>query len=204
MLNIKSIKSIFKLMLLPKEFVDLLVNYSFIKINNVFTGSFPKIKGILFVKNKGHMRLGNGLHINSSLIANPIGGSVKTCLVTYSAKAKLIIGDRVFISNAAIVANEEIIIEDDVYIGASVKIYDTDFHSIYHGNRILGAKDPDIQSKPVTIKKCAFVGAHSIVLKGVTVGEGAVIGAGSVVTKNVGDYELWAGNPAKYIKPVNR
>ena len=167
-------------------------------------GSFPDIKGILFVRNKGCMQLGKEIRINSSLISNPIGGSTKTCLVTYSLGARLVIGDRVFMSNAAIVANREISIQDDVYIGASVKIYDTDFHSTYWYNRVLGAKDPDIQSKPVTIKKYAFIGAHSIVLKGVTIGQGAVIGAGSVITRDVGDFEMWGGNPARCIRNIPR
>lgn len=35
---------------------------------------------------------------------------------------------------------------------------------------------------------------------GVTIGDGAVIGAGSVVTKDVGPYEIWAGNPARFIR----
>lgn len=45
-----------------------------------------------------------------------------------------------------------------------------------------------------------FIGAHSIILKGVTIGECAIIGAGSVVTKDVGDDEIWGGNPAKCIR----
>lgn len=35
---------------------------------------------------------------------------------------------------------------------------------------------------------------------GVTIGDGAVIGAGSIVTKDVGPYEIWAGNPARFIR----
>lgn len=45
-----------------------------------------------------------------------------------------------------------------------------------------------------------WIGAGTTVLSGRTIGNGAVIGAGSVVTKNVGDYEIWAGNPAKFIR----
>lgn len=56
--------------------------------------------------------------------------------------------------------------------------------------------------KPVLIKDNAFIGAHSIILKGVTIGENSIIGAGSVVTKSVPDNQIWAGNPAKFIRNI--
>lgn len=45
-----------------------------------------------------------------------------------------------------------------------------------------------------------WVGRQSIIMAGVKIGDGAVIAAGSVVTKDVGDYEIVGGNPAKLIK----
>lgn len=45
-----------------------------------------------------------------------------------------------------------------------------------------------------------WLGIRTIVLGGVTIGDGAVIGGGSVVTKDVGPYEIWAGNPARFIR----
>lgn len=45
-----------------------------------------------------------------------------------------------------------------------------------------------------------WLGARAIIKSGVTIADGAVIGAGAVVTKNVGPYEIWAGNPAKLIR----
>lgn len=45
-----------------------------------------------------------------------------------------------------------------------------------------------------------WIGSNAIVKSGVRIGDGAVIGMGSVVTKSVGNYEIWAGNPAKLIK----
>ena len=45
-----------------------------------------------------------------------------------------------------------------------------------------------------------WIGGNAIILSGVKIGDGAVIGAGSVVTKDVADYEIVAGNPAKHIK----
>ena len=52
----------------------------------------------------------------------------------------------------------------------------------------------------VTIGNDVWIGRNVIILSGVSIGNGAVIAAGSVVTKNVGDYEIWGGNPCKFIK----
>ena len=49
-----------------------------------------------------------------------------------------------------------------------------------------------------------FIGARSIILKGVTIGEGAVIGAGSVITKDVPPMTVVAGNPAIIIKSLEK
>lgn len=56
----------------------------------------------------------------------------------------------------------------------------------------------------IYIKKGAYLGAHTIVCKPVTIGQGAVVGAGSVVTKDIPDYEVWAGNPARFRKKIVR
>lgn len=45
-----------------------------------------------------------------------------------------------------------------------------------------------------------WIGIRTVVLGGVTISDGAVIGAGSIVTKDVGPYEIWAGNPARFIR----
>lgn len=52
----------------------------------------------------------------------------------------------------------------------------------------------------VHLKRNAYIGCHTVICKPVTIGENAIVGAGSVVTKNIPDNEVWAGNPAHFIR----
>ena len=54
----------------------------------------------------------------------------------------------------------------------------------------------------VLIKRNAFVGMGSMIIKPVVIGENAIIGAGSIVTQNIPDNEVWAGNPARRIRTL--
>lgn len=55
---------------------------------------------------------------------------------------------------------------------------------------------------PVILKRGCWIGAAAIILPGVTIGEGAVVGAGAIVTRDVPDYTVVAGNPAREIKKI--
>ncbi len=52
----------------------------------------------------------------------------------------------------------------------------------------------------VIIKGNAYIGANTVICKPVTIGEGAIIGASSVVTRDIPPFEIWAGNPARFIR----
>lgn len=54
--------------------------------------------------------------------------------------------------------------------------------------------------RKVTIKDDVWIGTRAIILPGITVGKGAIIGAGSVVTKDVPDYAIVGGAPARVLK----
>ena len=111
-------------------------------------------------------------------------------------------GINVGISQAALIAIADITIGNNVKIGGGVKIYTTDFHSL---DPMIRKSKGDVKNrikKPVVIKENAFIGAHAIILKGVTVGENSIVGAGSVVTKDIPDNQIWAGNPARFIRNI--
>jgi acetyltransferase-like isoleucine patch superfamily enzyme len=84
-----------------------------------------------------------------------------------------------------------ITIENNVLIGAQVKLISNN-HDIYDR--------PVLTVKPVLIKEGAWIGAGVSILPGVTVGKYAVVGTNSVVTKDIPDYAVAVGIPAKIIK----
>lgn len=68
---------------------------------------------------------------------------------------------------------------------------------------ILKTKFSSNEYNPFALTKIGndvWIGANSLIKAGVIISDGAVVGMGSVVTKDIGPYEIWAGNPAKYIR----
>jgi len=166
-----------------------------------FNDAPPKIRGRMYLRlddDKSRIRFGNNVRINSGIAANPAGGT-RMIMVALDG-AEIIVGDHTGMSNATIIAAASIRIGQHVYLGAGCTLYDTDFHSVHHTDRING--NSNIKTAPVVVGDRVFVGAHAIVLKGVTIGDDAVIGAGSVVARNVPAGEIWAGNPAKFIRKL--
>lgn len=114
------------------------------------------------------------------------------------------IGDNVVIRPNSIlmaVKDAEIDIQKDVLIGSGVHIYVSNhkFDEIalpiyYQGNS---------PAKPVLIKEGSWIGANAVILPGVTIGRNAVVAAGSIVTKDVEDFTVVGGNPAKLIKRLS-
>jgi len=105
------------------------------------------------------------------------------------------IGERCHIYDSAFIDQDgDLEIGDQVYVGKEVVIINHDHDLSKDGNW------RDEIGRKLVIGDRAYLGYRSMILPQVNkIGEGAVIGAGSVITKDVGDWEVWAGNPAKKI-----
>ena len=123
----------------------------------------------------------------NSMVQAPLSGA---------ALDRLKIGNNVFInSNCLAMARGGITIEDDVMLAANVQLLSNN-HDEYDRQVLL--------CKPIHIKKGAWIGAGASILPGVTIGKYAIVGAGAIVTKDVGDYEVAVGVPAKTVKKLDQ
>lgn len=130
---------------------------------------------------------------------NPLISRSRNTLWAMTPGATLELGPGVGCSSICICAAKSIRIGEGTIFGADCLVVDNDFH--LPGAGWFWLDRPAETAKPVLIGRGCFIGARSIILKGVTIGDGCVIGAGSVVTSDVPPGYLATGNPAK-VRPL--
>lgn len=181
------------------RFMYFIHNFIRIKLNKIKFRTFPKINGKLIIQNAGLCRFGDGLQFNSSVTSNLVG-LYKPCTIGVLKGAELTIGNNTGFSGVSILCANKIEIGNNCNIGGNASIWDTDFHPLNYLERRVTIKGT--KTLPIKIGDDVFIGANCIILKGVTIGNRTIIGAGSVVTKNIPADEIWAGNPAKFIRKI--
>lgn len=157
--------------------------------HGVILNGFPGIRR----KGSGKLIIGDGVTLNSTRWSNALntGSSMNLC-VEHGATLEFKKGCG--ISASQIIANIGIEIGENSLIGAGCLICDSDMHEVP-----LGSGKPTAMA-PIKIGNNVFIGARSIILKGVTIGDGAVIGAGSVVAGDIPAHSISGGNPAKHLR----
>lgn len=197
----KVIRFLFRKLYIAKSKIVTLFLFKLNGVNfqNYITVGVPFIS----VTKNGIVVIGNNFKMNNTKGSNPIGREAK-CSFVISNSGVLRIGNNVGMSGCSIVCANSVQIDDNVKIGGNTCIYDTDFHSLAFEDRINFQLDKlNTKTKKVHLKKNSFIGAHTLILKGVTVGENGVVGAGSTLTKSIPENQIWAGNPAIFIKNLN-
>jgi acetyltransferase-like isoleucine patch superfamily enzyme len=180
-----------------------LVAYVRLRAHGAAVGRGLKVRGPirLHCHRTGSIRVGDHCRILSGFAGNPVGG-VARMAIWVGPGGRLQLGNRVGLSNSTIVCMRAVSIEDEVLLGGGSQVFDTDFHPLDAEERTR-SPHPRPRTAPVTIGRRAFVGGHSILLKGSVVGEGAVLGAGSVLRSRVPDGQVWAGNPARFLRRLD-
>jgi UDP-2-acetamido-3-amino-2,3-dideoxy-glucuronate N-acetyltransferase len=120
---------------------------------------------------------------------------------------KCSLGQNVFVGNRVVIGNnvkiqnnvsvyDNVTLEDDVFCGPSMV-----FTNVYNPRSAVTRKE---EYRNTLVKKGATLGANCTIVCGVTIGNYAFVGAGSVITKNVPDFALMVGVPARQIGWMSR
>lgn len=128
------------------------------------------------------------------ILANAnIGSECNICSHVF-IENDVIIGDRVTIKNG-VQLWDGIRVGNDVFIGPNVTFTNDLFpRSKHYPNKYL----------PTNVEDGASIGAGAVILPGLTIGAGALVAAGAVVTRSVGPRSLVRGNPAKYVRHLEK
>jgi acetyltransferase-like isoleucine patch superfamily enzyme len=108
-----------------------------------------------------------------------------------------IVGRRCKISSHSFIC-EGVEIEDEVFVGHSV-MFTNDRFPLATTEAGELQTEADWQVRPTRVRKRASIGSNATILPNITIGVGAIVGAGAVVTRDVPDYAIVAGVPARVI-----
>lgn len=175
-----------------------LINHCCIKDNGAVIYPEAKIQNSSNIKD--NIIIGEQSHILGTLLVWENCGKIQIGKSTY-------IGD-----GSKVYSAKSIKIGDRVQIAHDCNIFDNNIHSLnpyeryeefMHNVSKRVKKLYPLNEKEVIIEDDAWIGANVSILKGVKIGKGAIVGIGSVVVKDVDDYEIVVGNPARVIKKLN-
>jgi maltose O-acetyltransferase len=139
-------------------------------------GLFLKVRGVL-----------------SSLVLKKCGQNLKvSSFVNIYNPQRVSMGHNVYIGYCTYLGNGDITLADEVIIGPFC-VLSAGNHSIKNGSYRFG----EYQYGSISIGKGTWLGAHCVVTSNVKIGQGCLIAAGSVVTKDVNDFSIVGGVPAK-------
>jgi carbonic anhydrase/acetyltransferase-like protein (isoleucine patch superfamily) len=118
----------------------------------------------------------------------------ETNRITVFAGARIEIGDDTLVNGAMLHAKREITIGRNALIGFGARVIDADLHD-------LDSETPE-RVAPVKIGDRVWIGADTVVLRGVSIGDDSVVGAGSIVTRDLPSRVLALGSPARVVREI--
>lgn len=146
------------------------------------------------------VRLGEGVTIHHPQLVNLYGcavgaGSRIGAFVEIQKNAH--VGERCKVSSHTFIC-EGVTIEDEVFVGHGVMFINDTFPRAANEDGS-AQSEADWTVVPTLVKQRASIGSNATIMGGVTIGRNALVGAGAVVTKDVPDYGIVAGVPARVV-----
>jgi acetyltransferase-like isoleucine patch superfamily enzyme len=133
-------------------------------------------------------------------------------LFNLGAAGQVVIGEFCYFHEAILLCDQQIQIGSHVFIGWQATLSDADFHPIDplsrlrdavacspQGRRANQPRQP-FRANSIIIEDNAYIGPHSVILKGVRIGAGAIIEAGTVIVRDVSPGARMMGNPAQQVR----
>ena len=160
---------------------------------------YPSTQIINNSKDRSKVRIGTGCHI--------VG-----ILQVFDNCGEIIIGESCFVGDGTrLMSACRIILGNRVQLAHNINIFDSNIHSLNPEERHLEfvtnlstgqIKLHDLKEQEVILGDNVWIGAGSIILKGVKIGDNTIVGAGSVVVKDLPANVIAVGNPAKIIRRI--
>jgi acetyltransferase-like isoleucine patch superfamily enzyme len=169
-----------------------------------YCSATARFDGVPYIRiNKGGtIYIGDRVEIRSRALSNIAGFSHPT-IFHIESTGKIVIGANSGISSSIFASRAGIDIGKCVLIGPNCRLLDHDYHSLDPVVRMSIADQENVGASAITIDDYVFIGAGSVILKGVHIGAGSIVGTGSVVTlREVPPRSIVGGNPARIIKTL--
>lgn len=183
-------KALIKLIYMYTFHIRLMLGFSKIG-KNCFIGPRARINKCRYIKMGDKCRIGSDCRL-----------SMYDEFADIAYQPELNFGNNVYMGDhLTILCADKITIADNVLMASYITIT-----SENHGMEVesnIGYGKQALITAPVTIKEGVWIGEKVIILPGIIIGKQAIIAAGAVVTKNVPDYTIVAGNPARVIRRYN-
>lgn len=174
--------------------IKLLISITYTKI---FYNNARLIRLPFDIRNKKNIKIGKNF-------TSGFGCRLEAFPIKESENKILVFGNNVEINDYVHIASgENIEIGNNVLIASKVFISDLN-HGNYKGKEqdspLTTPNNRKLSANPILIKDNVWIGEGVCILSGVTIGYGSIIGAMSVVTKDIPDYSIAVGNPARVVK----
>jgi UDP-2-acetamido-3-amino-2,3-dideoxy-glucuronate N-acetyltransferase len=163
------------------------------------------VKGSKTMPVNSDVLLGNNVKIFHPQLVNLYGCEIgdETKIGSFvEIQKNVIVGCRCKVSSHSFLC-EGVVIENEVFIGHGVMFTNDIYPKATNADGSLQT-DADWAVVKTLVKRCASIGSNATILPGLTIGEKALVGAGAVVTKDVPDYAIVTGVPARVVGDVRQ